>query len=85
MEELREELHSEHGSGEKPSGNEAAILRTRSTGWLTDEERLANMERRGLLKRGKGKIPEDFLSRARPQDPEGDVLAALLDERHSEQ
>ena len=45
------------------------------------EERMDDLERRGLLKRGTGKLPEDFWEMPRPKDPEGLVLKGLLQER----
>ena len=44
---------------------------------------LANMERQGLIKLGKGKLPKDFWSRSKPEDPKGLVLKALIEERES--
>ena len=48
---------------------------------LSDRERLEEMERRGLIKLGSGKIPDDFWDLPAPEDPRGEVLGALLDER----
>ena len=45
------------------------------------EERMDDLERRGLLKRGTGKLPEDFWEMPRMEDPEGLVLKGLLQER----
>ncbi len=46
-----------------------------------DEERLAELERRGVIRRGKGRItPELLARRVRPGRP-ADVLAALLADR----
>jgi len=44
---------------------------------------LARLEKLGLVKLGTGKLPRGFWSRARPEDPEGLVLSALLEERES--
>ncbi len=41
------------------------------------------MERRGLLTIGTGKLPDDFWDRPMPEDPDGLVLKALLEERRS--
>ena len=45
------------------------------------EERMDDLERRGLLKRGTGKLPEDFWEMPRPKDPEGSVRRAISQER----
>lgn len=50
---------------------------------LDDHERLRQMEERGEIKLGSGKIPDDFWEMPRPEDPEGEVMQALLDERES--
>jgi prevent-host-death family protein len=47
----------------------------------SDDERLAELERQGVLRRGKGAIPDDFFDLPRPADPEGSVRAALIEER----
>ena len=44
-------------------------------------ESLAQMEKEGLIKIGSGKLPKDFWSMPRPEDPNGSVLGALLEER----
>ena len=41
------------------------------------------MQERGLIKLGSGKIPDAFWDMPRPEDPEGEVMRALLDERES--
>ncbi len=46
-------------------------------------ERLRDMERRGLITLGTGRIPDDFWDMPRPDDPKGQVLKALLEERES--
>lgn len=46
-------------------------------------ERLREMERRGVLTIGTGKLPDDFWDRPMPEDPDGLVLKALLEERRS--
>jgi prevent-host-death family protein len=45
-----------------------------------DEARLAELERQGLLKRGKGRLPKDFWTRPRPK-LKGSAVEALLQER----
>lgn len=50
---------------------------------LDDRGRLERMEERGLIKLGRGGIPEGFWKRPRPADPERDVMNALLDQRGS--
>jgi prevent-host-death family protein len=44
-------------------------------------ERMRDLERRGLVTLGNGKIPDDFWDLPRAEDPEGLVLKALLEER----
>jgi prevent-host-death family protein len=48
-----------------------------------DERRLEELERRGLIRRGTGQWPADFWDWPRPEDPDGLVLKALLEERES--
>ncbi|MCY3709345.1 MAG: type II toxin-antitoxin system prevent-host-death family antitoxin [Caldilineaceae bacterium] len=48
---------------------------------LSIEEHLEDLERRGLLRRGTGKLPEGFWDMPRMEDPEGLVLKGLLQER----
>ena len=45
------------------------------------KESLVRMERQGLIKLGSGKLPKNFWSMDRPEDPQGLVLKALLEER----
>jgi antitoxin (DNA-binding transcriptional repressor) of toxin-antitoxin stability system len=47
-----------------------------------DSERLAELERRGLVRRGRGRFPE-ALRRGRPVAVHGSVLADLRKERES--
>ncbi|MGQ9655262.1 MAG: type II toxin-antitoxin system Phd/YefM family antitoxin [Thermodesulfobacteriota bacterium] len=42
---------------------------------------LASMERQGIIKLGSGRLPDGFWEMARPVDPQGAVLGALLEER----
>ena len=41
------------------------------------------MEKQGLIRLGSGKLPKDFWRMQRPDDPEGLVLKALLEEREA--
>ena len=41
------------------------------------EEHLEEMERKGLLRRGTGRLPDDFWDLPRPADPEGLVRKAI--------
>ncbi len=60
----------------------AQILPLQSTvkGARGHEERLARLERRGLIRRGAGGLP-DWLGRRRPPRLRGSVLKDLLNER----
>ncbi len=60
----------------------AQILPLQSTvkGARVHEERLARLERRGLIRRGAGGLP-DWLGRRRPPRLRGSVLKDLLNER----
>jgi prevent-host-death family protein len=49
-----------------------------------DERRLEEMERRGLIRRGAGRLPVDFWDWPRPEDPDGLVLKALLEDRETD-
>jgi prevent-host-death family protein len=42
---------------------------------------LIRMEKQGLIRIGSGKLPKDFWKIHRPEDPNGMVLKALLEER----
>ena len=44
-------------------------------------ESLREMERRGLVKLGTGKLPKGFWRMPRPRDPKGLVMKAVLEER----
>lgn len=44
-------------------------------------EHLRELERKGLIKIGTGKLPKDFWNWPRPKDPKGLVLKALFEER----
>lgn len=60
----------------KPVARLVPILRMKNT-----EESMIRMEKQGLIKLGSGKLPKDFWSMPRPEDPKGLVLKALLEER----
>jgi len=47
------------------------------------KESLVRMERQGLIKLGSGKLSKDFWRMDRPDDPQGLVLKALLEEREA--
>jgi prevent-host-death family protein len=47
------------------------------------KESLSRMEKQGLIRLGSGKLPKDFWRLHRPDDPEGLVLKALLEEREA--
>ena len=42
---------------------------------------MANLEKRGFVKLGSGKLPKGFWEMSKPKDPGGSVLQALLEER----
>ena len=44
---------------------------------------MAKMEREGLIKLGSGKLPKDFWTMPRPDDPKSLLLNALLEERET--
>jgi hypothetical protein len=50
---------------------------------LDDRERLQRMAEHGEIKLGSGKIPATFWEMPRPDDTNGEVMQALLDERES--
>ncbi len=50
---------------------------------LDDRERLQRMAKQGEIKLGSGEIPATFWEMPRPDDPNGEVMQALLDERES--
>ena len=47
------------------------------------KESLVSMEKQGLIKLGSGKLSRDFWRMDRPDDPQGLVLKALLEEREA--
>ena len=42
---------------------------------------LTRMQKQGLIRLGSGRLPGDFWTMPRPEDPQGLVLRALLEER----
>jgi prevent-host-death family protein len=44
-------------------------------------EALRELERRGLVRVGAGRLPKNFWRMPRPRDPKGLVMKALLEER----
>jgi prevent-host-death family protein len=60
----------------KPVARLVPISRAKPAG-----ESLIRMEKQGLIKLGSGKLPKNFWALPRPEDPEGLVLKALLEER----
>jgi len=44
---------------------------------------LSRLQKEGLIKLGSGKLPKDFWTLPRAEDPQGLVLKALLEERES--
>jgi prevent-host-death family protein len=51
------------------------------SGASAGKESLSTLEKQGLIKVGSGKLPKNFWKLPRPQDREGLVLKALLEER----
>jgi prevent-host-death family protein len=47
------------------------------------KESLVRMEKQGLIRLGSGKLPKTFWMMDRPDDPQGIVLKALLEEREA--
>ena len=62
----------------KPIARLVPILRPKDL-----KESLVRMEKQGLIRLGSGKLPKDFWRMHRPDDPEGLVLKALLEEREA--
>jgi prevent-host-death family protein len=42
---------------------------------------MASLESRGVIRLGSGKLPKDFWTIPKPEDPGGSVLEALLEDR----
>ena len=70
-----EVLIMDHG---KPVARLVPISRTKGA-----KESLTRMEKQGLIKLRSGKLPKDFWTMPRGEDPKGLVLRALLEERNS--
>ena len=62
----------------KPVARLAPIVRSKDL-----KESLVRMEKQGLIKLGSGRLPKDFWRMHRPDDPQGLVLKALLEEREA--
>jgi prevent-host-death family protein len=62
----------------KPVARLVPVSRTKDL-----KETLVRMEKQGLIRLGPGKLPNDFWRIPRPEDPEGLVLKALLEEREA--
>jgi len=60
----------------KPVARLVPIARVEAT-----REALTRMEKQGLIKLGSGRLPKDFWTMPRAEDPQGLVLKALLEER----
>lgn len=60
----------------KPVARLVPIFRVKPTG-----EALKRMEKQGLIRLGSGRLPKDFWTMSRAEDPQGMVLKALLEER----
>jgi prevent-host-death family protein len=60
----------------KPVARLVPISRTKAV-----KESLIRMEKQGLIKLGSGRLPKDFWTMPRAEDPQGLVLKALLQER----
>ena len=63
----------------KPVARLVPISRTKAA-----VESLTRMEKQGLIKLGSGKLPRSFWAIPRPEDPQGLVLKALLEEREED-
>lgn len=83
MLELREEIITGRETSQPAARSRRNTPRATLKQRLNNHERLARMEERGEIKLGSGKIPAGFWTKPRPADPEGEIRAALLDERES--
>ncbi len=82
--ELRNEMRAVNRGEPVPRGRRSGDTPRESVRQrLDDHERLKLMEERGLIKLGTGMVPASFWTMPRPEDPEGEVVQALLDERES--
>ena len=57
----------------------AKLTRAESSEMLPDH--LVEMEKQGLIKLGRGRLPKGFWELPRPNDPKGSVAKAVLRER----
>jgi prevent-host-death family protein len=64
-------------------GRPVARLVPIAEGNIPDAARLAALERAGLARPGRGRLPPDFWRRPRPRDVQGKGPQALLEERDS--
>ncbi len=62
----------------KPVARLVPVTRSQTT-----KESMLKMEREGLIKLGSGKLPKEFWTIQRPDDPKGLILKALLEEREA--
>ncbi len=60
----------------KPVARLVPISRTKDAG-----ESMTRMQKQGLIRLGSGRLPKDFWTLPRPEDPRDTVLKALLQER----
>lgn len=60
---------------------EMAAQETRAQAEVREHDRLLWLERTGEVRRGSGDLGEDFWDLPMPEDPEGLVLKALLEDR----
>lgn len=60
----------------------ARLVPARGSGSRADDE-LDDLVRAGVVRLGSGELPVDFWARERPNDPDGSVRNALLEERRS--
>lgn len=60
----------------KPVARLVPVFRSKTT-----RESWIQMEKQGLIKIGSGKLPKHFWSLPTPEDPNGSVLNALVEER----
>lgn len=54
---------------------------TRAARDIREEDRLMWLEQQGVIRRGSGKLGNDFWDLPRPQDPTGSVRQALEEDR----
>jgi hypothetical protein len=59
------------------------MKKTRIYAKKRSRQSLAKMEKQGLIRLGTGKLPQNFWTMPRGEDPQGLVLKALLQEREN--